>query len=59
MVRELVDGLGNQWDNTVWGHPNLWTTQMWAKTYDFVEQGLGWAVRTDQFAQNRFVGKIH
>ena len=28
-------------------------------TYDFVQHGLGWAARTDEFIWDRFVEKIH
>lgn len=59
MVKELMEGPGNQWDNTVCGHLNLWTTQMWAETYNFVQQGLDWATRTDEFVRGKFVGKIN
>ena len=59
MVRELVDGPDNRWDNSIRGHPTQWTTDMWAETYDFIQEGYGWATRTDKYVQDRFTGKIH
>ena len=32
---------------------------MWADTYDFVQEGYGWATMTEKYIQDRFVGKIH
>lgn len=32
---------------------------MWTATYNFVQEGYGWAIRTDKYVQDRFHGKIH
>ena len=59
MVRELVEGRDSRWDNSISCHPTQWTTDMWPDTYDFVQNGYGWATRTDKYIHDRFAGKIH
>jgi hypothetical protein len=59
MVREVLEGPDNRWDNTIRGKPTLWNAEQWAEAYGFEQKGLLWATRTDKYVQDRFHGKIH
>ena len=40
MVREVLEGPDNRWDNTVRGKPTLWNAEQWAEAYGFEQKGL-------------------
>ena len=59
LLREILDGVPNQFILTVRGRPDVWTEDLWAKVYGFKQSGLGLAARTDKFAVGKFRNPAH
>ena len=54
LVRELLLGVSNQFDLTVRGKPERWTTLVWRETYGFKLEGYGWASKTNKYIVDQF-----
>lgn len=57
MVRELIEGTSNEWDNTIRAAPKKWTEELWRGTYDFAANGEGMCSRGESFIEGRFRNK--
>lgn len=57
MVRELVEGSSNEWDNTIRAAPKKWTEELWRGTYDFAANGEGMCSRSESLIEGRFRNK--
>jgi hypothetical protein len=47
VVRELLDGVSNEFDNTIRAIPTWWTEEVWREVYNFGTGGGGLAGRKD------------
>ena len=54
LVKELVQGVPNQFDLIVRGKPERWTALAWRETYGLKPEGYGWASRTDKYIVGQF-----
>jgi hypothetical protein len=54
VVRELLDGVSNEFDNTIWGTPTRWTEEVWREVYNFGTEGGGLAGRKDEYVKDCF-----
>ena len=59
MVRELLDGRSNEFDNTLRGAHRLWTEELWRAVYGFRSGGAGMANRKDEFIRGKFQGAVN
>ena len=59
LVRELVQGAPNQFDLTIRGKPERWTTLAWWEMYGFKLEGYGWASRTDKYIVGQFSKSVN
>ena len=49
LVRELVEGAPNQFNDTVQCKPEKWTALVWREIYGFKSETYGWALQTEKY----------
>jgi hypothetical protein len=54
IVRELLDGVTNEFDNTIRAIPTRWTEECWREVYNFSTGGGGLASRKDEYIKDCF-----
>jgi hypothetical protein len=54
IVRELLDGVSNEFDNSIRGQPIRWTEECWREVYHFSKGGGGLAGRKDEYVKECF-----
>jgi hypothetical protein len=54
IVRELLDGVSNEFDNSIRGQPIWWTEECWRDVYHFGKGGGGLAGRKDEYVKECF-----
>jgi hypothetical protein len=54
VVRELLDGATNEFDNTIRATPTRWTEECWREVYNFSTSGGGLAGRKDEYVKDCF-----
>jgi hypothetical protein len=54
VVRELLDGATNEFDNTIRATPTRWTEDCWREVYNFSTGGGGLAGRKDEYVKDCF-----
>jgi hypothetical protein len=54
IVRELLDGVSNEFDNSIRGQPVKWTEECWREVYHFGKGGGGLAGRKDEYVKECF-----
>jgi hypothetical protein len=54
IVRELLDGVSNEFDNSIRGQPVWWTEECWREVYHFGKGGGGLAGRKDEYVKECF-----
>jgi hypothetical protein len=54
IVRELLDGATNEFDNTIRATPTRWTEECWREVYNFSTGGGGMAGRKDEYVKDCF-----
>jgi hypothetical protein len=54
VVRELLDGVSNEFDNTIRATPTRWTEEVWREVYNFNPGGGGLAGRKDEYVRDCF-----
>ena len=54
LVKELVLEAPNQFDLTIRGKPERWTTLAWQETYGFKPERYGWASTTEKYIVGQF-----
>jgi hypothetical protein len=52
IVRELLDGVSNEFDNSIRALPTRWTEEVWREVYNFGGGGL--AGRKDEYVKDCF-----
>ena len=57
MVRELIAGRSNEWDNTLRAEPELWTAEVWRDVYGFPARGEGMCSRKEVLVEGKFSRK--
>jgi hypothetical protein len=54
IVRELLDGVSNEFDNSIRATPTRWTEECWREVYNFSTGGGGLARRKDEYVKDYF-----
>jgi hypothetical protein len=54
VVRELLDGVSNEFDNSIRAAPTQWTEEVWREVYNFSTGGGGLAGRKDEYVRDCF-----
>jgi hypothetical protein len=54
VVRELLDGVSNEFDNTIRATPTRWIEEVWREVYNFNTGGGGLAGRKDKYVKDCF-----
>jgi hypothetical protein len=54
VVRELLDGVSNEFDNSIRALPTRWTEEVWREVYNFGTGGGGLAGRKDEYVKDCF-----
>jgi hypothetical protein len=54
IVRELLDGVSNEFDDSIRAAPIRWTEECWREVYHFSTTGGGWAGRKDEYVKDCF-----
>jgi hypothetical protein len=54
IVRELLDGVSNEFDNSIRGQPIRWTEECWREVYHFSKGGGGLAGKKDEYVKECF-----
>jgi hypothetical protein len=54
IVRELLDGVSNEFDNSIRATPTRWTEECWRKVYNFSTGGGRLAGRKDECVKDCF-----
>jgi hypothetical protein len=54
IMRELLDGASNEFDNTIRVTPTRWTEECWREVYNFSTGGGGLAGRKDKYVKDYF-----
>jgi hypothetical protein len=54
VVRELLDGVSNEFDNSIRVLPTRWTEEVWREVYNFGTGGGGLAGRKDEYVKDCF-----
>jgi hypothetical protein len=54
IVRELLDGVSNEFDNSIRGQPVWWTEECWREVYRFGKGGGGLAGQKDEYVKECF-----
>jgi hypothetical protein len=52
IVKELLDGVSNEFDNSIRGQPIRWTEECWREVYHFSKGGGGLAGRKDEYVKD-------
>jgi hypothetical protein len=52
IVRELLDGVTNEFDNTIRATPTRWTEECWREVYNFSMGGGGLVGRKDEYVKD-------
>ena len=56
MIREIMGGASNEFDNSLRGRPDQWTEDVWRAVYEFKKEGGGYANRKDEYINGKFEG---
>ena len=56
IVRELIEGAPNQFDNSLQSAPPMWTREIWRRVYDLEEGGTAQANQKGDFVRGKFRG---
>jgi hypothetical protein len=54
IVRELLDGVSNEFDNSIRALPTRWMKEVWREAYNFGTEGSGLAGRKDEYVKDCF-----
>jgi hypothetical protein len=54
IVRELLDGVSNEFDNSIRATPTRWTEECWREVYNFSTGGGGLVGRKDEYVKDCF-----
>jgi hypothetical protein len=54
IVRELLDGVSNEFEHSIRATPVLWTEECWREVYNFSKGGGGMAGRKDEYVKDCF-----
>jgi hypothetical protein len=54
IVRELLDGVSNEFDNSIRATPTRWMEECWREVYNFSTGGGGLAGRKDEYVKDCF-----
>jgi hypothetical protein len=54
IVRELLDGVSNEFDNSIRATPTQWTEECWGEVYNFSTGGGGLVGRKDEYVKDCF-----
>jgi hypothetical protein len=54
VVRKLLDGVSNEFDNSIRAAPTQWTEEVWREVYNFSTGGGGLAGRKDEYVRDCF-----
>jgi hypothetical protein len=54
IIRELLDGVSNEFDNSIRGQPVRWTEECWGEVYRFGKGRGGLAGRKDEYVKECF-----
>jgi hypothetical protein len=54
IVRDLLDGVSNEFDNSIRATPTRWTKECWREVYNFSTGGGGLAGRKDEYVKDCF-----
>jgi hypothetical protein len=54
IVRELLDGVSNEFDNSIRATPTGWTEECWREVYNFSTGGGGLAGQKDEYVKDCF-----
>jgi hypothetical protein len=54
VVRELLDGVSNEFDNSIRAAPTRWTEECWREVYHFGAGAGGLAGRKDEYVKDCF-----
>jgi hypothetical protein len=54
IVRELLDGVSNEFDNSIRGQPVRWSEECWREVYHFGKGGGGLAGQKDEYVKECF-----
>jgi hypothetical protein len=54
IVRELLDGVSNEFDNSIQATPTWWMEECWREVYNFSTGGGGLAGRKDEYVKDCF-----
>jgi hypothetical protein len=54
IIRELLDGVSNEFDNSIRGQPVKWMQECWREVYHFGKGGGGLARRKDEYVKECF-----
>jgi hypothetical protein len=54
IVRELLDGVTNEFNNTIRATPIQWSEECWREVYNFNMGGSGLAGRKDEYVKDYF-----
>jgi hypothetical protein len=54
VMRELLDGAMNEFDNTIRATPTRWTEDCWREVYNFSTGGGGLGGRKDEYFKDCF-----
>jgi hypothetical protein len=54
IVRELLDGVSNEFDNSIRALPTRWIEEVWREVYNFGTGGGGLAGRKDEYVKDCF-----
>jgi hypothetical protein len=54
IVRELLDGVSNEFNNSIQATPTRWTEECWREVYNFSTGGGGLAGRKDEYVKDCF-----
>jgi hypothetical protein len=59
LVREFLHPRSNEWEGTIRGLPEQWTSDRWAEVYSFRKEGRLKARRTDTWINGKFDSSIN
>jgi hypothetical protein len=54
IMRELLDGVSNEFDNSIRATPTQWTEECWREVYNLCTGGGGLAGRKDEYVKDCF-----
>jgi hypothetical protein len=59
LVREVLEGAPNQFDNSLRCETSWWTEEKWRVVYNFRKGGFGMAFRKDDFVRGKFAHNVN